>query len=98
MVVFPPHSYAIVSDGLFRGGYPTSRNYEFLKQLRLKTIISLTPKPVSNLELNDDDNRVNLMHIKVEKPKESIPLNYTLVNRILLMLEDAMPLYLHCLG
>jgi tyrosine-protein phosphatase OCA6 len=94
MVLFPPHRYATVDNGIFRGGYPTTRNEAFLKQLELKTIVSLTPKPITSFELNND---VNFMHIKIDKPKESIPLNYTLVNRILLLLEDAMPLYLHCL-
>ena len=94
MVIFPPHRFAIIDHGLFRGGYPTARNIDFIQRLELKTIISLTPKALSISILSDN---VNFMHIKVEKPKESIPLNYTLVNRILLMFQDAMPLYLHCL-
>lgn len=39
--VVPPLNFAMVSPGIYRSGYPRPVNLEFLKTLRLKTIIYL---------------------------------------------------------
>jgi hypothetical protein len=91
--IFPTYRFSQVEPELYRGGYPKERNVTFLKRLQLKTMISLTPKPIS-LPLD-----VNYIHIKVDKPKEEIPLMYQKVNQILGLLLDAShyPVYIHCL-
>jgi hypothetical protein len=91
-MIYPPYRFAQIEPDLFRGGYPKERNKSFLDRLELKTILSLTPEPIS---IQD----VNCVHIKVDKPKEGIPLNYQKVNQILLLLLDPLqyPIYIHCL-
>lgn len=44
-LLVPPMRYGTINPGIYRGGYPTLRNYRFLSRLQLKTIISLTPEP-----------------------------------------------------
>lgn len=40
-----PLRYGTVEINLYRGAYPTLRTFRFLKRLKLKYIISLTPEP-----------------------------------------------------
>lgn len=87
---YPPFRFSMVEDGLFRGGYPLERNLDFLK---VKTIISLTPEPLT------EHNRFHLIWIKVDKPKYNIPLTFPKIVQILTLLLDSSlyPIYLHCL-
>jgi hypothetical protein len=41
--LIPPFRFSIVELDVYRGAYPTLKNFPFLKTLALKTIISLTP-------------------------------------------------------
>lgn len=94
IMLFPPHHFALVQDTVFRGAYPKPRNLPFLSTLNLKTILSLTPDaPVLEIQ------NVNLIHYKVDKPKEGIPLNYSKMTYILSLLVDKsnLPIYIHCL-
>jgi tyrosine-protein phosphatase OCA6 len=92
MVIYPPYRFAQIEPDLYRGGYPKDRNDSFLSRLELKTIVSLTPNPLTI-------SKINCIHIRVEKPKEGIPLTYQKVNQILSLLLDASnyPIYIHCL-
>jgi hypothetical protein len=59
----PPFRFAIVEDGVYRGAYPTLKNFPYLKTLKLKTIISLIPEPPT-LDLDDfcAMNGIDLIH------------------------------------
>ena len=37
----------MVQPSLYRGAYPREVNFKFLETLQLKTIISLTPNPIT---------------------------------------------------
>lgn len=58
---------------LYRGAYPKARNRPFLSRLNLKTILSLTPKP---LEQDKETAQwaaakgIRLAHVRTEKPKD----------------------------
>ncbi|KAL7751874.1 protein-tyrosine-phosphatase [Sorochytrium milnesiophthora] len=96
----PPFRFGYVEDGLYRAGYPKQRNFAFLRTLRLQAIVSLTPDaPTPALHSFCRDNAVQLVHIRVDKPKENIPLTYAKVCSILHVLIDQrnQPLLLHCL-
>lgn len=41
---FPPVSFGLVEEGLYRSALPTEINYPFLERLGLKTIIYLYPE------------------------------------------------------
>jgi protein tyrosine/serine phosphatase len=92
MTLFPPFLYAIVNDDIYRGGYIKERNVQFMKRLQLNSVISLTPKPLLDLKV-----AANMIHIPVDKPKESIPLIYAQVNKILQVINENTPCYIHCI-
>jgi protein tyrosine/serine phosphatase len=62
----PPLRYGVVNPSVYRGGYPTLRNFRFLSRLRLKTIISLTPEPpTEDLKTFAMTLGAKVVHIKV---------------------------------
>jgi hypothetical protein len=62
----PPLRYGVVNPSVYRGGYPTLRNFRFLSRLRLKTIISLTPEPpTEDLKTFAMTLGAKIVHIKV---------------------------------
>jgi hypothetical protein len=92
----PPYRFGYVETHILRGSYPKSRNIPFLSGLGLNTLLSLTPEPIS---LETDSSFKNVIHVKIEKPKESIPLTFSKVFQILAILTDTHlhPIYVHCL-
>jgi len=59
----PPFRYAIVEAGIYRGAYPTVRNFRFLDRLKLRTIISLVPSaPIADLEEYCTHSGIELIH------------------------------------
>ncbi len=51
-VIVPPINFAMVSKGIYRSGYPTKKNFSFLKRLGLKTVLYLCPEeyPKENIK------------------------------------------------
>jgi len=100
ITLHPPFRFGVIEQDLFRGAYPKSRNCRFLTRLFLKTIISLTPEP-PNPQLVDFCvlQKINLIHIRVDKPKDSIPLTYGKVTQCLGVMINPinLPLFIHCL-
>jgi tyrosine-protein phosphatase OCA6 len=97
---YPPFRFAMVESNLYRGAYPKPRNVLFLKKLKLKQILSLTPEPLpSPLQDLFQSDKIACLHFKVDKPKESIPLSFPKVLQILQILTDPhqLPLFIHCL-
>jgi tyrosine-protein phosphatase OCA6 len=43
--VTTPLRFGTIEPNLFRGSYPTLRHFRFLRRLKIKTIISITPEP-----------------------------------------------------
>jgi len=43
-VFIPPVNFAMVEKGIYRSGYPSERNFDFLKKLQLKSILYLVPE------------------------------------------------------
>ena len=60
--VVPPFRFAIVEVGVYRGAYPTLKNFAFLKSLNLKTMISLIPEAPTN-DLEDFCEMEGIQHI-----------------------------------
>ncbi|KXS13486.1 hypothetical protein M427DRAFT_100421, partial [Gonapodya prolifera JEL478] len=95
-----PYRFGHVEEDLYRGGYPKSRNLRFLRRLRLRTLVSLTPDP-PNDELLEfcREEKIESIHVPVPRPKGSFPLTYAKATSILQLLIDAsrLPLFVHCL-
>lgn len=106
----PPLRFSALQPNLYRGSYPREINYRFLKRLRLKYIVSLTPDPIT--PENDkllcefaQENNIQLVHIESGKEggkrkKRGVPIGYSAVVKALeLMINvDYSPLYVHCLN
>ncbi|EAN76830.1 hypothetical protein, conserved [Trypanosoma brucei brucei TREU927] len=98
--VVPPLRFAIVEEGVYRGAYPTLRNFPFLRSLGLRTIVSLTPEePTYDLSRFAAAEGITIRHIQVEQNKGEAQLMPTDMSEVLQMLADAEqhPLYIHCL-
>ena len=96
---FPPFRFATVQVNLYRGALPKTRNLSFLKTLNLTRIISCIPDSVP-IHLTDfcDQNNINCIFIRTDKPKEHIPLSFPKVIQILGIICDSNHnIYLHCL-
>ncbi|KAI8915432.1 tyrosine phosphatase family-domain-containing protein [Powellomyces hirtus] len=98
--LYPPFRYGMVEEDLYRGAYPKERNFRFLSRLGLRTILSLTPEP-ANAELSAfcASNKITPIHVRVDKPKDHIPLSFHKTAQILTILIDPAhhPLFVHCL-
>ncbi|KAI9808383.1 MAG: hypothetical protein M1827_007480 [Pycnora praestabilis] len=79
-----------------------SRNLPFLESLKLKTVISLTPEPLTdNIRQWAGTYGIRLLHIRPEKEaKKSAPLQSNQARDILAVILDReqSPLYIHCLN
>jgi len=99
--LIPPLPYGHVEDDVYRGSYPKLRNLRFLKRLRLKTIVSLTPDPVEYEGFQNfcKEQNIEYIHVRVEKPKDSLPLTYAKVAQIIQIILDTskLPIFVHCL-
>lgn len=92
---------------LYRGAYPKHRNLRFLQTLHLRTIVSLTPKPIDIdptlaqwARENNGGAGIRLVHIRTEKPKEeSGGLSREGAARAIAVTLDRenLPMYIHCL-
>ncbi|WFD35863.1 hypothetical protein MCUN1_002731 [Malassezia cuniculi] len=98
---------AAFTECLYRGAYPKQRNLRFLQTLHLRTIVSLTPKPIDSDPVfaqwareQNGGAGIRLVHIRTEKPKEdSGGLSREGAARAIAVTLDRenLPLYIHCL-
>lgn len=81
----PPLNYLTIDSGIYRCSFPTELNFEFLKSLQLKTVVSLSPANdslvsfssshgISLIELNESEvnkNQYDIGDISFEKLNDS---------------------------
>lgn len=108
-LIVPPLKFNTVQQDVYRGAYPREINFPFLQSLQLKTIISLTPEPITpqtdaKLCQFIKDNNIQLIHIECEKlgkgKKRGVPLGYTAVLTAIdyIIHSQHSPIYIHCLN
>ncbi|CAM6098502.1 unnamed protein product [Calypogeia fissa] len=99
--LIPPFRYAIVGESVYRGSYPTLKNYRFLRRLHLKTIVSMTPEPHPNRDMRNfcEHEGITNKHFYVDKFQDEVTLSTAKVLQILQIMirPENLPLYLHCL-
>lgn len=98
--IVPPMRFSMVEDNLYRGGYPTLRNFPCLQTLGLRCILSLTPeKPTYDLEQFAEADNIALHHVPVERYKGEVVLSPSDISSVLHIILDGQkyPLYIHCL-
>ena len=94
----PPANFSLVAKGIFRGSYPNSKNFPFMKTLHLKTILFLCPEEYSNKEFLKENN-INLINVPLEGNKEPFKIIPTeLMHQAITALADKRnyPIYVHC--
>ncbi|ORY12227.1 tyrosine-protein phosphatase-like protein SIW14 [Clohesyomyces aquaticus] len=73
----PPTNFgAVVPGSVFRSSYPLEENFDFLKTLKLKTILTLVPEPIpdANLAFMKENGIQHFqVHIPANKGEISIP-------------------------
>lgn len=105
----PPLKFNSVQPNLYRGAYPREINFPFLQTLQLKTIVLLTPEPItaeSDPKLHDfaKSNNIKLVHLECAQSgkgkKRGVPMGYsTIVDALnIMVLRDLAPMYVHCLN
>ncbi|KAK6462308.1 hypothetical protein DFJ63DRAFT_152913 [Scheffersomyces coipomensis] len=105
----PPLRYNVVQNNLYRGAYPREINFKFIKSLQIKTLLSLTPDPVTpetDAKLYEFamKNNIRLVHVECSQSgkgkKRGVPMGYTTVIEALnyIIHNEHAPIYIHCLN
>ena len=63
--MIPPFRFGTVEEGLYRAALPTPRNYTFLRQLGLRSMVSLVPDLNPQLEEFADQEGITVKLIRV---------------------------------
>ena len=66
-LLVPPLNFAMVSQGIYRSGFPNKKNFAFLKKLNLKSIMYLSPDEYfeENYQFMKENN-IQFIQIKIE--------------------------------
>lgn len=97
-VLVPPLNFAQVEAGIYRSGYPNKKNYEFLKKIKLKTIIYLCPDDYTNQKFLAD-NDIQMYQYKIKGNKEPfLEISQTDIASALVKVLDQRnhPVLIHC--
>mmetsp|Transcript_11944 Transcript_11944/g.24326 ORF Transcript_11944/g.24326 Transcript_11944/m.24326 type:complete len:298 (-) Transcript_11944:2324-3217(-) len=97
--LIPPFRFTIVEEGLFRGAYPSLKNFRFLRRLRLRTLVTLSENPASR-DLTEfcENESISLLRYDVPKCEENVVIRPEMAAQILAVLINVenLPLFLHC--
>ena len=99
--LIPPFRFSTVQQGLYRGSYPTLKNFRFLRRLNLQTVVSVIPEePTSDLAEFCTHEKIALLHFDAEKftsDNVTVP-PATAAQIVAIMVQQKnLPLYIHCL-
>ena len=99
-LLIPPDNFAQVNYGVYRSGFPTKRNFAFLRTLHLRSLVYLCPEdyPPSHLAFLAQHNTA-LHHIPLQGNKEpfiDIPPHLMTAALSLLLSPAHLPLLIHC--
>ncbi|KAI8934444.1 hypothetical protein NX059_009176 [Plenodomus lindquistii] len=98
--LIPPSNYGAVVPGMiYRSSYPEKKNYEFLKDLKIKSIITLVPEPLSE-EYKDfmDEAEIQHFHVHIRANKGDVRVESCEMSRALRLIMDRTnhPILIHC--
>lgn len=94
-----PLNFGIVVPGLYRSSYPKPSDFEYIKSLKLRTVVTLVKKDDRDHELESflsaQGIRQVVIHMKGTK-KEAIPLKTMKAILSVVLNKENHPLMLHC--
>ncbi|KAI8692620.1 tyrosine-protein phosphatase siw14 [Fusarium solani] len=94
-----PHNFGVVVPGVYRSSFPKSHDFDYIKGLRLKTIVSLVKKEEFDHDLEmfvaQEGIRQVVFNMKGTK-KEAIPLKTMKSILSIVLNKENYPLLIHC--
>lgn len=98
--LIPPNNYGAVLPGcIYRSSYPEEKNYGFLKDVGIKTILTLVPEPLSP-EYQDfmKDAGIQHFHVHIKANKGEVRVESCEMSRALRLIMDRTnhPILVHC--
>jgi tyrosine-protein phosphatase SIW14 len=99
-LIVPPVNFSLVAKGVYRGSHPNVRNFSFLKNLGLKTVLFLGPEdyPLKNARFLRE-NGITLISVPMERNKEpfkTIPADQMMEALQHITNTRNHPIYIHC--
>lgn len=96
----PPANYGAVLPGIiYRSSYPEEKNYEFIKDLKIKSILTLVPEPISS-EYQTFMDKAGIQHFQVhiKANKGEVRVESCEMSRALRLILDRTnhPILIHC--
>ena len=98
--LIPPLRFALVTEGIYRGAYPSLINLRFLQRLQLRTVVSLLPEaPTPDLLAWCEAHGIRNHAERVAVFKDEVILTQARAAAILqlLILPERQPVFIHCL-
>lgn len=94
----PPVNFSVVSEGLYRSGYPQAHDYAFMETLKLKTIVTLVSKelPDGYHEFIQANNITHRIFDMAGTKKEDIPVEMMRAIHEVVSNPANHPLLVHC--
>ncbi|KAI5456524.1 tyrosine phosphatase family-domain-containing protein [Mariannaea sp. PMI_226] len=95
----PPVNFGIIVPGVYRSSYPKPCDFDYIKNLKLKTVVTLVKKDERDHDLETLLNREGIRQIVFNMKgtkKESIPLNTMKSILSIVLNKENYPLMVHC--
>ncbi len=95
----PPANFAMVNRGVFRSGFPNSRNFAFLKTLRLRSVVRLCDDSCAEVDAFCAEQKIRVFKVALRGNKEPfLGIDDGRLRAALEYIVDARnhPLLLHC--
>ncbi|KAL6707914.1 tyrosine-protein phosphatase siw14 [Coniothyrium glycines] len=98
--LIPPSNYGAVLPGsIYRSSYPSEENYDFLKDVKIKTILTLVPEPLSPAyEAFMQEANIQHFHVHIRANKGEVRVDSCEMQRALRLIMDRTnhPILIHC--
>ena len=96
----PPLNYgAVVPGSIYRSSYPEPANYEFLKDLKIKSILTLVPEPIApEYQSFMDEAGIQHFRVHIRANKGEVRVDSCEMQRALRLVMDRsnQPILIHC--
>jgi tyrosine-protein phosphatase SIW14 len=99
-MLIPPSNYgAVIPGSVYRSSYPDATNHEFIKDLKIKSILTLVPQPISpEYQSFMDSSGIQHFQVHINANKGAVLVDSCAMSRALRLLMDRSnhPILVHC--